>query len=129
MKTFKIQIKETLLKTIDIQAENVEDAVSIVNKMYKAEEIVLDYNSHVDTQTNALIDFCATKQLIERLMEISPKMLECNLQINELNATHYIHVKEMKVFDETIDGTLIEWDVDSFVDNYASFRWIVNYID
>lgn len=44
MKTFEIEIKEILSRVISIEAENSIEAVSIVEKLYKNEEIVLDYN-------------------------------------------------------------------------------------
>ncbi len=44
MEIFKIEVQELLSRTINIQADNLEEAISIVNKMYKQEEIVLDYS-------------------------------------------------------------------------------------
>ncbi|MDR1593216.1 MAG: DpnD/PcfM family protein [Prevotellaceae bacterium] len=44
MEIFKIEIRELLSRTIEIQANNIEDAITIANKMYKKEEIVLDYS-------------------------------------------------------------------------------------
>lgn len=48
METFKIEIQEILLKTIEIQAKNMEEAIEKVNQMYRKEEIVLDYSNFVD---------------------------------------------------------------------------------
>ena len=48
METFKIEIQEILLKTIEIQAKNMEEAIEKVNQMYRKEEIVLDYGNFVD---------------------------------------------------------------------------------
>lgn len=42
MKNFTIEIKEILIKEIEIDAENLEDALEIVKQKYKSEEIVLD---------------------------------------------------------------------------------------
>ncbi|NDP22614.1 MAG: protein dpnD [Paludibacter sp.] len=50
METFKIEIKETLSKIIEIESNSVEDAILKVEKLYKSEEIVLDWNNHVDTE-------------------------------------------------------------------------------
>lgn len=44
METFKIEVQELLSRTINVQADNIKEAVSIANKMYKQEDIVLDYN-------------------------------------------------------------------------------------
>ena len=44
METFKIEIQELLSRTIDIQAQNIEEAIEKVNKMYNSEKIVLDYD-------------------------------------------------------------------------------------
>ena len=43
MEIFKIQIQEILSKTIDVQAQNIKEAISSVNEMYKSEKIILDY--------------------------------------------------------------------------------------
>ena len=48
METFKIEIQELLSKTIEIQAENIEEAIEKVNQMYRKEEIVLDYSNFVN---------------------------------------------------------------------------------
>lgn len=44
MNTFKIEIQEVLSRIIEIQAEDLDGAVDLANKMYQSEEIVLDYN-------------------------------------------------------------------------------------
>lgn len=48
MEMFKIEIQEILSKTINIQAQNIEEALEKVNQMYRMEEIVLDYSDFVD---------------------------------------------------------------------------------
>ena len=48
METFKIAIQAILSKTINIQAQNIEEALEKVNQMYRMEEIVLDYSDFVD---------------------------------------------------------------------------------
>lgn len=50
METFKIEIKETLFKIIEIESNSVEAAILEVEKLYKSEEIVLDWNDYVDTE-------------------------------------------------------------------------------
>ena len=45
---FNIEITETLQKIIEIEADNEEDALHKVMKMYKNEEVILDYDNFVD---------------------------------------------------------------------------------
>lgn len=47
---YKIEITETLQKTIEIEADNTEDALSIVVRKYKDSEIILDDTSYIDTE-------------------------------------------------------------------------------
>lgn len=54
MKTFKIDVKETLSRIIDIEASSPEEAISIAQKMYETTEIVLDYNDFVDCNISDL---------------------------------------------------------------------------
>lgn len=80
METFKIEIQELLSRTIDIQAENIEEAIAIANKMYNSEEIVLDYNdlSKQEIIPNHLIDEKEnlTKEMIEYLYQNEQKHFE-----------------------------------------------------
>lgn len=50
MSTFMVEIKETLAKVIEVQAESIEQAISIVDELYKNEKIVLDANDFIDTE-------------------------------------------------------------------------------
>lgn len=54
MKTFKIDIQETLSRIIDIEASSSEEAISIAQKMYETTEIVLDYDDFVDCNISDL---------------------------------------------------------------------------
>lgn len=49
MKTFKIEIQETLSKIVEVEADNIEEALKIIKTKYKKEEIVLDSSSYADT--------------------------------------------------------------------------------
>lgn len=49
METFKIEVKETLSRIIEIEAVSEIEAYLKVKKMYRNEEIVLDENDFVDT--------------------------------------------------------------------------------
>ena len=46
----KIEITETLQKTIEIEADNASDAISKVKNLYIKEDIVLDSNDYVSTE-------------------------------------------------------------------------------
>ncbi len=48
MKTYKIEIKETLSRIIEINADSIDDALLEVEQLYKKEEIVLDSNDFVE---------------------------------------------------------------------------------
>lgn len=50
MKTFKIEVKETLSRIIEVEADSIESAFSIVQDKYKVEEIVLDNDDFVDVE-------------------------------------------------------------------------------
>ncbi|MBN2777956.1 MAG: DpnD/PcfM family protein [Bacteroidales bacterium] len=50
METFKIEIKETLATTINIEAENQSDAILKVERMYRNQEVVLDAEDYCTTE-------------------------------------------------------------------------------
>jgi hypothetical protein len=56
MKTFKIEIQEFFSEIIEIEASNVEDAISKVREMYRKEEIVLTDNNYVTTTIEEYIE-------------------------------------------------------------------------
>jgi hypothetical protein len=47
---YKIEITETLQKTIEVEADNIEDALLKVKHQYRKEEIILDDTSYIDTE-------------------------------------------------------------------------------
>lgn len=47
MPEFKIEIKETLSRTVEVQAKSLDHALEIVNKQYNDETIVLDSDDFV----------------------------------------------------------------------------------
>ncbi len=65
MKTYKIEIEETLTKVIEVKAENQEEAYDKVYEQYVNEEIVLgseDYSNDtkfylLDEYDNRIIEF------------------------------------------------------------------------
>lgn len=50
METFKVEIQEFLSRIIEIEAENIDEAVSKAKQMYQNEEIVLDSEDYVTTE-------------------------------------------------------------------------------
>jgi len=50
MKTYEIEIKETLSRVIEVQANSEDEAFAQVKQMYNNEEIVLDSSDYVDTE-------------------------------------------------------------------------------
>ena len=56
MKTFIVEISETLQKQVHIEADSEEDAISKIRNQYKKEDIVLDESDYVNTQFEILID-------------------------------------------------------------------------
>ena len=43
-KTFKIEVRETLARVVEVSAINEAEAIALVEDMYNAETVVLDYN-------------------------------------------------------------------------------------
>lgn len=56
MKTYRIEITETLQKTIEIEASSDDEAINIVKSLYNKEEIVLDEKNYIDTEFNIIED-------------------------------------------------------------------------
>ena len=46
---YKVNIKEILSRTVEIEADSLEDANRKVNQLYDAEEIVLDFSDWQET--------------------------------------------------------------------------------
>lgn len=49
---YKIEIKETLSRIINIEADNEEGAIRKVRDQYKNQKIVLDDSDYIDTEIN-----------------------------------------------------------------------------
>ena len=54
MKTFEIEIKEVLSRTIETKANTEEDALMIVRQKYNDEDIILDSSDFVDVCFNSI---------------------------------------------------------------------------
>lgn len=50
MKTFKIEVTETLSKIVEVNAKNIEDALEETKKSYNNEKIILGENNYVTTE-------------------------------------------------------------------------------
>jgi len=48
MKKYKIEVEEILQRVIEVEAESFEEALEIIEKKYKKEKIVLDWEDFVD---------------------------------------------------------------------------------
>lgn len=48
MKTFQIEVRETLSRVLDVEANSSEDALEIVKKKYEKCEVVLDADDFSD---------------------------------------------------------------------------------
>lgn len=49
---YKIEIKETLSRIIEIEAEDKNEAITKVKEQYKNQEIILDDSDYIDTEFN-----------------------------------------------------------------------------
>jgi hypothetical protein len=50
METFKIEVQEFLSRIVEIEAKNIDEAISKVKDMYQNEEIVLDSEDFVSSE-------------------------------------------------------------------------------
>ncbi|MBX9138870.1 MULTISPECIES: DpnD/PcfM family protein [unclassified Clostridium] len=48
MEEYKFDIEEVLNRKVTVEATNIDEAFRIVNKLYRDEEIVLDYNDFTE---------------------------------------------------------------------------------
>lgn len=51
---YKVEIQELLARTINVEANNEEEALSIVRTRYKNEEIILDSGDFLHCEMNIL---------------------------------------------------------------------------
>ncbi len=85
MATFKVEIQEFLSRIVKIKAENISDAISIVEEKYKKAEVVLDYNDFVE------VNFVNKNK--------QSKKDELNQLIKEV--VEYLYVDEERHFEES----------------------------
>lgn len=106
METFKIEVQEILSRTIDIQAQTIEEAIAKANKMYNSEEIVLDYNdfSKQEIIPNNLIH--EKENLIKEIIRYLYQDEKMNfVELNEPKDHIFLKVKRLKALvDSTFAG-------------------------
>ena len=85
MGTFKIEVQEFFARVIEIDAKDSQDAFAKVQRQYKNEKIVLDYNDFVDVN---FIDFNSQSKEDEK-----------NMLIKDI--IEYIYVDKQKHFEES----------------------------
>ena len=51
---YKIEITETLQRIIEVEADNVNNAISIVNDMYRDEVIILRDSDYIDSKIEVI---------------------------------------------------------------------------
>ncbi|WP_372474413.1 DpnD/PcfM family protein [Capnocytophaga sp. ARDL2] len=56
MKTYKIEVKETLSRIVSIEAKDEQEAVQKIEKLYKKEKIVLDSDDFVSKEIEVCKD-------------------------------------------------------------------------
>ncbi|MDD2191461.1 MAG: DpnD/PcfM family protein [Bacteroidales bacterium] len=61
MKTYRIEITETLQRVVEVEADSSEEALSIVENQYKNEDIVLDENDFKAYSIDLDADFIISK--------------------------------------------------------------------
>ena len=54
---YKFEITETLQKTVEIEAENIDEAYRLVKKKYYKEEIILSDVDYIDTTIEEINDY------------------------------------------------------------------------
>lgn len=98
METFKIEIQELLSRTIDIEAQSIEEAIEKANKMYNSEEIVLDYDDLTKREIipNILLNEKEnlTKEIIEYLYQDEKKHFE---ELEEPNNHIFSKIERLKI--------------------------------
>jgi hypothetical protein len=81
MKTFEIEITETLQIINEVQANNYDEAFEIINNKYKNEEIILTSNDYIETEIKPLLNSVHYSTQIENsefkdfILKSSEKML------------------------------------------------------
>jgi len=92
MKTFKVEIKETLRRVIEVKANDMLEASSKIGDMYDNEEEVLDYNDlystdiNIDGEDETVNEFLITNA--DKILKDAENMLE-SMSLQELAILAY----------------------------------------
>lgn len=107
MKTFKIEIIETLARTVKVKADSIEDAIIKAKILYKDEVVILHDNDYIDT-TIELYDDNVKKykkrelinDIVEYLMEDEKKHYE---EFEKKPKNHIYHkLKRLKALNNPV---------------------------
>jgi hypothetical protein len=82
MEIFKIEIQELLSRTINIQSNRIEEVISVANKMYNEEQIVLDYD---DLKSQRIIPFDLIHEKEQLINEIIDYLIDEKIHFEESN--------------------------------------------
>lgn len=123
MKKFNVRVVETLAKTIEVQAETIEEAEDIVRDMYDNEEVVLtyeDYDNEVEfyptyvnpTDIFYIISTGWDKDKAEYIHEMFIALKEAGVKysdeeifeiVNESESQEFIGIYDESYFDEYLN--------------------------
>lgn len=115
MKTFQIEIKEVLTRTIEVEAATSEEAVNQAEKMYYSQDIVLDYDDLTDHSITDL-----EEQAQEQVREAKLLLESSGFQAENLWNVHDVKerfecdydqamkVLKMALTDEYVMSTIFE---------------------
>lgn len=65
MKTFEIEITETLQVVQEVEAKNYDEAFELINNKYKNEEIILNSEDYVETDIKPFLNSVCYSPYIE----------------------------------------------------------------
>lgn len=65
MKNYTVEITETLQRTIEVTADDKQDALLKAKELYNAEEVILDASDHVSTTYAIPSEVCGLSKEIE----------------------------------------------------------------
>jgi len=97
---FDVSVQEVLSRTISVDAESLEDAISKVEEMYRNEDVVLDYN---DFNGSVVIEKkednfdCKKDMLIDTMIKYMIKEEKRHYEESDFSKEHiYLTLKELQ---------------------------------
>lgn len=85
METFKIEVQEFLARVVEVEANNLQEAMNVVQASYRKEEIVLDYNDFIDA------DF----------IDVNSQSKSDEIKMLIKDVIEYLYVDEKKHYEES----------------------------